>query len=111
MIHALRQLECAVNGEKIEKLPEEIQQKTQALLDECMIALGSGEAGLQEIVRMCMSFLYACDHLDEDYAILLEPRGQERVLQLYCLLPGKEISRITKGLRGTIFFSATLSPL
>lgn len=111
LIHALRQLKCAVNGEKIEKLPEEIQQKTQALLDECMIALGSGEAGLQEIVRMCMSFLYACGHLDEDYAILLEPRGKERVLQLYCLLPGKEISRITKGLRGTIFFSATLSPL
>jgi len=49
--------------------------------------------------------------LDEDYAILLERHGKERVLTLYCLLPGKEIARITKNLRGTVFFSATLSPL
>lgn len=30
---------------------------------------------------------------------------------LYCLLPAKEITRVTKTMRGTVFFSATLTPL
>ena len=37
---------------------------------------------------MLMGFRYAVAHLDEDYAVLLEGRGRERTLTVYCLLPG-----------------------
>lgn len=88
---------------------ETILKPTRRLVDEVIRA--EGVIGTQEILRICLPFLYACEHLNEDYAVLLEPHGKERVLCQYCLLPGREIARVTRGLRGTVFFSATLSPL
>lgn len=111
LIHTLRDLECDAEEITLEKPPEGIAAQTQQVLNEAIAALAHAGSGMQELIRLCLAYLYAHEHLDEDYAILLEKHGKERVLTMYCLLPGKEIGRITKGLRGTVFFSATLNPL
>ena len=41
----------------------------------------------------------------------MEKHGRERTLILYCLWPGTAIAAATRPMRGTVFFSATLSPL
>lgn len=109
LLHTLRNLECSGNETVLGKPPEGIASQTQAVLDEAVAVVA--QAGMQNLIRLCLPFLYAHEHLDEDYAILVEKHGKERTLTLYCLLPGKEIGRITRGLRGTVFFSATLNPL
>lgn len=111
LIHTLRGLDGPLNENRLESVPEEVAVQTQKVLEEAIGALAQAGMGLQELIRICLPYLYAHEHLDGDYAILMEKHGRERVLTLYCLLPGKEIGRITKGLRGTVFFSATLNPL
>lgn len=111
LIHTLRGLDGPLDENRLESVPEEVAAQTQKVLEEAIGALVQAGMGLQELIRICLPYLYAHEHLDGDYAILLEKHGKERVLTLYCLLPGKEIGRITKGLRGTVFFSATLNPL
>lgn len=111
LIHALRDLECPTGETTLKEPPEGIAAKTQIVLDEAIAALPAAGAGMQELIRICLPYLYAQEHLDEDYAVLLEKHGKERALTLYCLLPGREIGRVTKGLRGSVFFSATLNPL
>ncbi|MCI6377782.1 MAG: ATP-dependent DNA helicase [Clostridiales bacterium] len=116
LIRQLRALEKErENGETVlDTLPEGLLAHVEAVRDEAFHTLTRGggmTSGAAEAVRLCLPFLYAAQHLDKDYAILLERRGRERTLTLYCLLPGKEIAAVTKGLRGVIFFSATLSPL
>lgn len=111
LIHALRALECETDETTLVESPEGIAAKTQLVLDEAIAALHTAGAGMQELIRICLPYLYAQEHLDEDYAILLEKHGKDRTLTLYCLLPGKEVGRVTKGVRGTVFFSATLNPL
>lgn len=116
LIHAL----CALAPNQSERFESRLSTPPDditALAQEAMVrageqlshALGMGEA--VATLRLCLAFLYAAEHLDEDYAILLEGHGRERCLTLYCLLPGKEIARQTKARRGAVFFSATLSPL
>jgi len=111
LIHTLRELDAPSDEGMLDVLPEGIAEQTQNALDEAIQALPQAGNGMQELIRICLPYLYAHEHLDEDYAILLEKHGKEHVLTLCCLLPGKEIGRITKGLRGTVFFSATLNPL
>ncbi len=103
--------------ERLQEPPEGVVAAAQRLLDEALALFahpvrdGAAMAGVSETVRLCLPFLYAAEHLDEDYAVLLSGRGRERALLLYCLLPAKEITRVTKTMRGTVFFSATLTPL
>lgn len=109
LIRILRQLpaeedECILNQE-----PELIAEGVQQVLDASIQT--SPSSLTTELIRICLPYLYAHEHLDDDYAILQEKHGKERMLMLYCLLPGKEITRITKGLHGAVFFSATLHPL
>ena len=111
LIHALRELECPAEEVVLDTAQAAMADHTQNVLEEAIAALPLAGGGLQELIRICLPYLYAHEHLDEDYAILLEKHGKERVLTLYCLLPGKEIGRITKGLHGAVFFSATLNPL
>lgn len=116
LIHSLRAL-APDQPERFEVQLDEPPHDIALLVQQLMECAGeqlSHGAGMGEAVttlRLCLPFLYAAEHLDEDYAILLEGHGRERCLMLYCLLPGKEITRLTKGRRGTVFFSATLSPL
>lgn len=115
LIHDLRELgaeEAAPFERTLDALPEGIAQKAEEVLALALQQLAKGEgteAG--EAARMLMGFRYAVAHLDEDYAVLLEGRGRERTLTVYCLLPGREIARVTRGLQGSVFFSATLTPL
>ncbi len=67
------------------------------------------EAG--QMIRRLAPFVYAVVHFDARYAALLTCHGRERALELYCLSPAEAIAAVTKGLRGTVFFSATLKPL
>jgi len=107
MISVMREMNS--DDEKLQTIPEGVTDSVRSLLD---VAIHhAGEESMQDLIRICLSFQYAVQHLDEDYAILLEKHGKDRVLTLYCLLPGREINRITKGMRGVVFFSATLSPL
>lgn len=107
VIHALRSLPetCGQVPKSLCAAIEDAQAQASAAL-----AAGGGPEALA-LLRMCLPFLYAADRLDQDYALLIQRQGRETSFTLYCLLPGKEIARITKGLPGTIFFSATLRPL
>lgn len=98
-------------------LPTEVQEAAQAL---CLCAYELLASPLpdsrvmedvSDTLRLCATFLSAAQRLDEDYAILLTHHGKERAVELYCLLPAKEIAKVTKRLRGTVFFSATMAPL
>lgn len=68
-------------------------------------------ADASKLLRRLAPFLYAAARFDERYAVLLECHGRERALELYCLSPAETIAFVTKGLKGAVFFSATLSPL
>lgn len=67
------------------------------------------KAGL--LLRTLMTFGYAAEQDGERYATLLTLHGRERELTLFCLSPAEMIAATTKGLRGSVFFSATLAPL
>lgn len=88
-----------------EKITKQVDQSLEAAFDH------AGQAGVQDWIRICLAFRYAHEHFDDSYAILSETRGKERRVELLCLLPGAEIARVSKGMRGAVFFSATLSPL
>ncbi len=119
VIEALRQAQPP-EGEKegrLEAIPEGLAAKAEAL---CQLAYGlmANPIGSRElmgeistVLRLLAPFLYAAEHLDEDYAVLITAHGKERTVEVYCLLPAKEIARITKRMRGTVFFSATMAPL
>ena len=110
LIHEMRALECD-DETRLEKEPPQIIENVQAVLAAAMDALGHTSVNLQGLIDMCMAYGYAHEHMDADYAVLVEKRGKERMLTLFCLLPGKTIGNITKKLRGVVFFSATLQPL
>lgn len=111
VISLLRAIETDEPEIELSEPPKELAQTVQKLLDASIACLAEQGEGLQDLIQLCLPYLYAQEHRDEDYAVLLEKHGKERVVTLYCLLPGKTIARITKNLRGTIFFSATLHPL
>lgn len=117
LLTALRAQNCPNADEwQAEELPpdlnclvENVQEEATALLSvPSRVALPD----LFEIIRICMPFLYAAQRLGSgDYAILWTAHGKERAVCLYCLSPAGEIARITGQQQGTVFFSATLSPL
>ncbi len=97
--------------------PETVVLAAQALCDATMEALGGPLPGAEcrqtagKLLRTLFIFQYAAQRYDERYATLLTLHGRERALELYCLSPAEMIAQTTKGLRGAVFFSATLSPL
>lgn len=124
LIRGLCALEPAAEPETAERpakewrltaLPEGIAALAEAVAAQASLVFQAGRAAplgeVSAVLRLILPFLYAAEHLNEDDAILLEGRGQNRALTLYCLLPAREIARVTKGMRGVVFFSATLSPL
>lgn len=113
LIRHLRELDG--EAEELDGLPEgivmdaaEVQKQISALIAE---PHGAPLSLLFSVLRMLLPFLYAAEHQNEEYAVLLEKHGRERTLILYCLLPGEAIAKATRPMRGTVFFSATLSPL
>ena len=93
---------------EIVSMAAEVQEQISALIAE---PHGVPLSLLFSLLRMLLPFLYAAEHQNEEYAVLLEKHGRERTLTLCCLLPGETLAKATKPMRGTVFFSATLSPL
>lgn len=96
--------------------PPALVEAAQALLEATFALLATPvpiearrEAG--PLIRRLAPFLYAAMHFDARYTALLTCRGHDRFLELFCLSPAEAIAQVTKGLRGTVFFSATLDPL
>ncbi len=118
VIHSLRSL-APPEGEfaeyRLETVPKNVIEAVEILTEEAVKAsthpVGGTHSEVMAVMRLCFPFLSAFERLDEDYAILLEKSGREFALTLYCLLPAKAIHQVTKPLRGTVFFSATLTPL
>ena len=110
LIQRLRKLPCEGTA-LMEQIPAGLIEMVQKLFESIVQTPAFGSGYFQELIRTCLSFLYAVEHLNADYAILLEAHGKERKLTLYCLLPGKEIKTATECLSGSVFFSATLQPL
>jgi DNA excision repair protein ERCC-2 len=54
-------------------------------------------------------FVQVCEAFDETYRMIIDP-GSQRVT-LFCVDPSKRLAQTMKGLRTTVFFSGTLSPL
>ncbi len=96
--------------DNIAPLVETLIQTTMELL---MSKLPSAECrhDAGTLLRTLCTFSYATEHYSERYATLVEHHGRERVLELFCLSPAEAIAATTKRLRGSVFFSATLSPL
>ena len=118
VINALCGLELPDEAEgqgRLSEVPEDIVEEAQGLLEEISLLLGEPKGmplgELLSLMRTLLPFLYAAEHFDDTYAALVSARGKERSLDLYCLLPAQYISATTKGMRGAVFFSATLSPL
>lgn len=118
VIKALRALplpegerECELEGppEGIGKLIEDMTWE----ISETVMRPMSSELRRQMIfmLRFCFPMLYALEAYDDSYATLLTSSGKERRLELYCLLPAEQLERMTHGLRGCVYFSATLAPL
>lgn len=78
---------------------------------EGMLHNGALRAMAGEFIRRVSPFLYAASFYGERYTAMLDCQGAECALELYCLSPAEWITQVTKGLRGAVFFSATLEPL
>lgn len=96
--------------------PPALTQAAQALLEDTFALLATrvpveARREANQMIRRLAPFLFAAWHFDERYAALLTCRGRDRLLELYCLSPAEVIAQTTRGLRGTVFFSATLDPL
>lgn len=123
LIHRLQALELPPDATmeesgreaRLDAVPPSVTEAVEQVMEQAGALLGTPRnVNLSEIfavVRLMLPFLYAAEHFDEDYAALIHAHGKERGLTLYCLLPGKEIARVSKGMSGAVFFSATLSPL
>lgn len=100
---------------RLAAVPGDIVEAAQVLMEEVSVLLGEPKgmplSELLSLLRLLLPFLYAAEHFDDTYAALVSDRGRERSLDLYCLLPAQYIAATTKGMRGVVFFSATLSPL
>lgn len=106
----------AVREARLDMPPPEAVQAAQELCDATFELLG-GRLPLEarreanRMVRKLAPFLYAAQRFDERYAALLCLGQRWRKLELYCLSPAEMIAQTTRGLKGAVFFSATLSPL
>lgn len=118
LMKALRAL--PLPPEQKEARLSEMPSGIDAMVDETTQGICEAVAGPMSIelrgemtlmLRRCFPFLYAAKAFDESYACLVDAKGKEKHLELYCLLPAAQIERFTHGLRGCVFFSATLSPL
>ncbi len=101
---------------EIESLPESLVPAMQALLEQVTEAFSDpppGEAGqaLGDMYQMAIGFCAAADRGLSNYALLCKKQGRERSVRLLCLSVAEHLAEATKRLCGTVYYSATLSPL
>lgn len=89
--------------------PEGLGGALEACLDAATMALG--EAPLGDLMRTCIAALSTLERFDAGYAVLTGASGRHRSVLLLCMDPAPHLIECTKKLRGTVYFSATLTPL
>lgn len=62
-----------------------------------------------EIYMALKTFLFSLE--GENHTYILEGKGRQKRLTAFCLSVAEHIGAVTRGMRGVVFFSATLSPL
>lgn len=82
------------------------------LSDTMDAALGAMHAlPLSDLSRALIAALGALSRFDARYISLTQSEGRHKTLTLFCLDPAPYLTAATKKLRGSVFFSATLTPL
>jgi len=89
------------------ELPDILAELKEALLD----AIGNGAATDAHFDALMAIKLFLDSLTGECHAYLLQGGQRSKRLTALCLDASHHIRAVTKGLRGTAFFSATLSPL
>ncbi len=90
-------------------LPEDLPQLLTVCTDEALEAVS--RAPLGDLPRALLMASAAADRFDDTYALLTEKNGKHTTATLMCLDPAPHLRDVTKKLRGSVFFSATLTPL
>lgn len=80
------------------------------LADGAAQALSQGKAGSVDIFLAARAFAFCAARRDETYAVLTDDAPKAHRVRLFCMDGADHIAEATRKLRGTVFFSATLSP-
>ncbi len=117
-LHALRAIpmEDGLEETQLQALPDGLLPAMQTLLDAVMEAFAApppGEAGgaLGDLFLSAVGFVAAAEGDPANTAILCRRQGKERAVKLLCLSVAEHLHEMTRKLSGTVYFSATLSPL
>ncbi len=101
---------------ELDALPEGLAPAMEEVLDQVMEAFSDpppGEAGrlLGDLYQMAAGFTAAVKRGLSNYAPLCVRQGRERLVRLLALSVSEHLDKATRRLCGTVYFSATLSPL
>ncbi len=88
-----------------------VKEAFSHLMDALLEEIGRGQAGDThfEIYMALKAFGFSIG--EDTHAYLLEGSAHQKRLTAFCLSVAEHIQGATKGMRGVVFFSATLSPL
>lgn len=89
--------------------PEDMDSLLEACMEEALAALR--EAPVGDLPHLLVAALGALERFDGHYSLLTEKMGRHTKTTLFCLDPAPHLTEITKKLRGTVYFSATMTPL
>jgi len=113
----------AAGGSSRDELYTTGREKPQELIDcirecqksmESMLRWKSRQGMSPEMIDLYYefsAFVRVSEQYGEDYRTILYYRGREFRVRLYCLDPSRQIDQVLKKQGGTVFFSATLSPV
>ncbi len=102
-------LEALDPGERKE-LPKGLAELLADCMDGALEVLSSLYLG--DLPRQLLAAINAVKRFDDKYALLARQEGKRGIrATLFCLDPGPHLRDITRKLRGSVFFSATLTPL
>lgn len=106
-------------GIKLSELPKDIQSICESIKYSCAdffmyendtIKSKIGET-ISEIYKCINLFLFCCDNVSNAYKIIFSSNTKEANLELICIDPRFQILQSIYNISGSVFFSATLSPL
>ena len=110
-----RALPKDVENELSSELPSAFISSVKAFLEDAkpFLSVPSLYRGkLSELFFKANSFVRAADDFDEKtHRTLITPEGKRSNIKIWCWNPTERISKAMKRMRGTVLFSATLSPL
>lgn len=93
-----------------DSLPEGLAAQLEQCMDAALAVIL--EAPLGDLTRMLLPAIGAAQRFAApEYTVLTEPHGRYTRMTLYCLDPAPHLREATRKLRGTVLFSATMTPL